>query len=128
MCAACDARRDRALAGGSERARSAARAPIADAPDLGIGDRAARDVLAVVTSSYEHHGGFRLRTLSAEAEEASHSGSQRHCAAVAPATADAFRVSARQGGITRGWNPLGGFRASGKIRTARARTPGRPRR
>jgi DNA repair protein RecO (recombination protein O) len=39
--------------------------PIADAPSLGIGDRAARDVLAVVTSSYEHHGGFRLRTLSA---------------------------------------------------------------
>ena len=39
--------------------------PIAGAPGLGIGDRAARDVLAVVTSSYEHHGGFRLRTLSA---------------------------------------------------------------
>jgi hypothetical protein len=28
-------------------------------------ERASRDVLAVVTSSYEHHGGFRLRTLSA---------------------------------------------------------------
>lgn len=40
-------------------------APIADAVDLGLGDRAARDALAVVTSSYEHHGGFRLRTLSA---------------------------------------------------------------
>jgi DNA repair protein RecO (recombination protein O) len=39
-------------------------APIADATTLGLGDRAARDVLAVVTSSYEHHGGFRLRTLS----------------------------------------------------------------
>ena len=39
--------------------------PIADAPTLGLGDRAARDALAVVTSSYEHHGGFRLRTLSA---------------------------------------------------------------
>jgi DNA repair protein RecO (recombination protein O) len=36
--------------------------PIADAADLP--DRAARDVLAVVTSSYEHHGGFRLRTLA----------------------------------------------------------------
>jgi DNA repair protein RecO (recombination protein O) len=40
-------------------------APIADAPKLVLGDRAARDVLAVVTSSYEYHGGFRLRTLSA---------------------------------------------------------------
>jgi DNA repair protein RecO (recombination protein O) len=39
-------------------------APIADAPGLGLGDRAARDALAVVTSSYEHHGGFRLRTLA----------------------------------------------------------------
>jgi DNA repair protein RecO (recombination protein O) len=39
--------------------------PIADAPTLTLGDRASRDVLAVVTSSYEHSGGFRLRTLSA---------------------------------------------------------------
>ena len=39
-------------------------APIADATTLSIGDRAARDALAVVTSSYEHHGGFRLRTLA----------------------------------------------------------------
>ncbi|HEY1316582.1 MAG TPA: DNA repair protein RecO [Gaiella sp.] len=38
--------------------------PIGDAPLLGLGDRAARDALAVVTSSYEHHGGFRLRTLA----------------------------------------------------------------
>jgi DNA repair protein RecO (recombination protein O) len=40
--------------------------PIADATSLALGDRGARDVLAVVTSSYEHHGGFRLRTLSAQ--------------------------------------------------------------
>ena len=39
--------------------------PIADAPSLGLGDRAVRDTLAVVTTSYEQHGGFRLRTLSA---------------------------------------------------------------
>ncbi len=38
--------------------------PIADATSLGLGDRAARDALAVVTSSYEHHGGFRLRTVT----------------------------------------------------------------
>ena len=36
--------------------------PIADA--VALSDRAARDVLAVVTSSYEQHGGFRLRTLT----------------------------------------------------------------
>ena len=58
-------RRDRAVADGSNAIAALLGTPIADAPGLGIGDRAARDVLAVVTSSYEHHGGFRLRTLSA---------------------------------------------------------------
>ncbi len=38
--------------------------PIADAPAVGLGERAAREVLGVVTSSYEHHGGFRMRTLA----------------------------------------------------------------
>ena len=27
-------------------------------------DRGARETLALVTASYEHHGGFRLRTLA----------------------------------------------------------------
>ena len=31
----------------------------------GLGDRACREALSVVTASYEEHGGFRLRTLSA---------------------------------------------------------------
>ena len=39
--------------------------PLADAHDAELGDRARREALAVVTSSYEEHGGFRLRTLSA---------------------------------------------------------------
>jgi hypothetical protein len=39
--------------------------PLADAIGLGLGDRARREALVVVTSSYEEHGGFRLRTLSA---------------------------------------------------------------
>ena len=39
--------------------------PLADATALGLGERATRDALKVVTSSYEYHGGFRLRTLSA---------------------------------------------------------------
>jgi DNA repair protein RecO (recombination protein O) len=62
VCAACDAG---GIALSPEGLRGLAEllgAPIADAAALP--DRAARDVLAVVTSSYEHHGGFRLRTLA----------------------------------------------------------------
>ncbi len=39
--------------------------PIAEAPAAGLGPQARRDALAVVTASYEHHGGFRLKTVSA---------------------------------------------------------------
>jgi hypothetical protein len=39
--------------------------PLADAGAAGLGDRVRREALTVVTSSYEEHGGFRLRTLSA---------------------------------------------------------------
>jgi DNA repair protein RecO (recombination protein O) len=38
--------------------------PLADVHSLALGDRAMRDALAVVVSSYEFHGGFRLRTLA----------------------------------------------------------------
>ena len=41
------------------------REPLASAQNSGLSERAARDALGVVTSSYEYHGGFRLRTLSA---------------------------------------------------------------
>jgi DNA repair protein RecO (recombination protein O) len=47
---------------GAERLLSA---PLADAAAVALTDRARREALAVVTSSYEAHGGFRLRTLSA---------------------------------------------------------------
>jgi DNA repair protein RecO (recombination protein O) len=40
-------------------------APLAEAASVGLGERASRDALKVITSSYEYHGGFRLRTLSA---------------------------------------------------------------
>jgi DNA repair protein RecO (recombination protein O) len=40
-------------------------APLADAHGVQLTDRARREALGVVTSSYEEHGGFRLRTLSA---------------------------------------------------------------
>ena len=39
--------------------------PLADATAAELSERARRDALAVITSSYEEHGGFRLRTLSA---------------------------------------------------------------
>ncbi|MES1248821.1 MAG: DNA repair protein RecO [Actinomycetota bacterium] len=39
--------------------------PLSDAPALSHGERASRDALRVITASYEYHGGFRLRTLSA---------------------------------------------------------------
>jgi DNA repair protein RecO (recombination protein O) len=39
--------------------------PLAEAEDAGITERGAREALAVVSGSYEYHGGFRLRTLSA---------------------------------------------------------------
>jgi DNA repair protein RecO (recombination protein O) len=39
--------------------------PLQDAAEAGLTDRSRREALAVVTSSYEEHGGFRLRTLSA---------------------------------------------------------------
>ena len=42
--------------------RSLLLSPLADAQ---VTDRAARESLSVITASYEHHGGFRLRTLSA---------------------------------------------------------------
>jgi DNA repair protein RecO (recombination protein O) len=39
------------------------RTPLAEAGNAGLTDRAAREALAVITGSYEEHGGFRLRTL-----------------------------------------------------------------
>jgi DNA repair protein RecO (recombination protein O) len=41
------------------------RRPLADAHAAGLDARAARDALAVINSSHEFHGGFRLRTVSA---------------------------------------------------------------
>jgi DNA repair protein RecO (recombination protein O) len=41
------------------------RRPLAEANAAGLTERGARDVLGVISSSYEYHGGFRLRTLRA---------------------------------------------------------------
>jgi len=37
--------------------------PLAEAGDVGLGDRSARDALAVITAAYEYFGNFRLRAL-----------------------------------------------------------------
>ena len=37
--------------------------PLAEAHEAGLSERSAREALAVISSSYEFHGGFRLRTL-----------------------------------------------------------------
>jgi DNA repair protein RecO (recombination protein O) len=39
------------------------RRPLAEAREVRLGDREARETLGVITASYEYHGGFRLRTL-----------------------------------------------------------------
>ena len=39
------------------------RRPLAEANEVAVDERAAREALAVVTASYEEHGSFRLRTL-----------------------------------------------------------------
>jgi len=41
------------------------RHPLAESGDVALSPRGARDILAAVAASYEYHGGFRLRTLSA---------------------------------------------------------------
>jgi DNA repair protein RecO (recombination protein O) len=37
--------------------------PLAEASEVGLSERAARDALAVITAAYEYFGNFRLRTL-----------------------------------------------------------------
>jgi DNA repair protein RecO (recombination protein O) len=41
------------------------RRPLAEAAQVGLDERAARDALTLITASYEYHGGFRLKTASA---------------------------------------------------------------
>ena len=37
--------------------------PLAEAGVVGLGERSARDALAVITAAYEYYGNFRLRSL-----------------------------------------------------------------
>jgi DNA repair protein RecO (recombination protein O) len=65
VCRACSAGALALSADGLAGMDALLRSPLADAPAAGLSERGARDVLAVITSSYEEHGGFRLRTLRA---------------------------------------------------------------
>jgi DNA repair protein RecO (recombination protein O) len=65
VCAACSAGALALSADGLAGMDTLLRSPLAEAPAAGLTERGARDVLAVITSSYEEHGGFRLRTLRA---------------------------------------------------------------
>jgi DNA repair protein RecO (recombination protein O) len=65
VCAACDPGGIRLTPDGLRGIGALVHTPIADAGSAGLSERASREALAVVTASYEHHGGFRLRTVSA---------------------------------------------------------------
>jgi DNA repair protein RecO (recombination protein O) len=65
VCAACGGGALALSADGLAGMDALLRSPLADARTAGLTDRGAREVLAVITSSYEEHGGFRLRTLRA---------------------------------------------------------------
>ena len=65
VCAGCADGSLPVSATGFETIEGLLHRPLAEAADVVTSDRAAREVLAVITASYEFHGGFRLRTLSA---------------------------------------------------------------
>ena len=67
VCRACASRADAIAlsAEGIAGIEALLASPLADAVALGLSERARRDALRIVTTSYEYHGGFRQRTLSA---------------------------------------------------------------
>jgi DNA repair protein RecO (recombination protein O) len=65
VCPACAGHALPLSAAGLHGMDALLRRPLADAHTVELGDRAARECLAVVRASYEEHGGFRLKTLSA---------------------------------------------------------------
>ena len=64
VCAACEAGALPIAADGFGAIRALLEHPLAEAAMVGAGERGRRDALTVVQSSYEYHGGFRLRTLA----------------------------------------------------------------
>jgi DNA repair protein RecO (recombination protein O) len=65
VCRACGAGALSLTPAGIAGIEELLRRPLGEAQDAGLTDRAAREALGVIAASYEYHGGFRLRTLSA---------------------------------------------------------------
>jgi DNA repair protein RecO (recombination protein O) len=65
VCEACGTGALALSADGLAGMEALLRRPLAEAGEVGLSERAARDCLAVVSGSYEYHGGFRLKTLAA---------------------------------------------------------------
>ena len=65
VCRACGSGTIALSPEGLRGIRTLVATPLAEAHAASLSDRGAREALALVTASYEHHGGFRLRTLSA---------------------------------------------------------------
>jgi DNA repair protein RecO (recombination protein O) len=65
VCRACGSGTIALSPEGLRGIRTLVATPLAEAHAARLSDRGAREALALVTASYEHHGGFRLRTLSA---------------------------------------------------------------
>ncbi len=64
VCADCDQGGIAVSREGLHGMAALIRSPIADARGLTLPERARRDAHAVVTATYEHHGGFRLKTIA----------------------------------------------------------------
>src|SRR4029453_8385133 len=60
VCASCRADATSLSPAGLHGIEALLRHPLAEAAGLGLGRRASREALAVISSSYEYHGGFRL--------------------------------------------------------------------
>jgi DNA repair protein RecO (recombination protein O) len=65
VCAACEGGALSLSPDGLAGMDALLRRPLAAAAAIGLSERAARECLAVISASYEYHGGFRLRTLAA---------------------------------------------------------------
>jgi DNA repair protein RecO (recombination protein O) len=63
VCRACSANALALSPAGIAGIESLLNRPLAEAVDVGLAERSARDALAVITSAYEYFGNFRLRTL-----------------------------------------------------------------
>jgi DNA repair protein RecO (recombination protein O) len=64
VCAACEAGALPVSADGFEGIRGFLERPLGEAKTAAVSERGRRDTLRVIESSYEYHGGFRLRTLA----------------------------------------------------------------